>query len=157
MKYLILLLLVTLTSCGGTNQTTYNRPTPKEIIYIGLDELDIQGVVVNILPIPEFLKESRNFDNTSLDAFIIGSGDRYLLRIDKLTPSKTITVIAHELIHLTQLRSGKLKVISGNTVEWEGVTYENISRVTYERRPWEREAFTKGRDLEFKIIEKLNR
>lgn len=128
-----------------------------DIVNIGLAEMGIQNVAVFIRPIPPKLKEHHRRHNVSLDGFITGGGNRYIIWVDKLSIFRTITVLSHELIHLEQYRTKKIVYLGGQTVMWNGRKYRNILSIPYYERPWEIEAHKRGRILRAKIIEKLKR
>lgn len=51
------------------------------------------------------------------------------------------TELCHEMIHLSQYESGRLRR-SGNTLIWDGRMYDDNS-TPYLERPWELDAFNK--------------
>ena len=51
-----------------------------------------------------------------------------------------ITTILHEMVHVMQYATGKMKDLNnqGSTVYWRGYNYSNYE---YRRQPWERQAY----------------
>ena len=56
-------------------------------------------------------------------------------------------LVSHELCHLEQIRSGKLKMFTNGSVIWEGVEYQAVPiqhTKKYIEQPWEKEATEAG-------------
>jgi hypothetical protein len=119
------------------------------IIAIGLDELEIKGVNVYLRPISIV-----NTDNTTvLKAHIIaGDNNQYLIEIDKSDRGDILNSVSHELIHLKQLRDGRLKV-TADYILWNNDTITNPP--SYFDREWEIEAKDLGDKLRIKIKNRL--
>ena len=58
----------------------------------------------------------------------------------KLKDDDFITTILHEMVHVMQYATGKMKDLNnqGSTVYWRGYNYSNYE---YRRQPWERQAY----------------
>ena len=126
-----------------------------EIVLVGLNELGVDSISVDIREITEEAKAQ--FDiNTELRAHIIGRGDRYVIWIDDMSRYEAITVLSHELIHLLQYQSGEI-ILEKDFVVWKGkqYTYNEVQNIDYRERPWEKDAFSKDRQLKFKLEEAL--
>lgn len=81
----------------------------------------------------------------------------YLLTINffKLNNcARPVEVIGHELLHILQLRHGRLQLLKDH-VSWEGKLYSNEQvKLTYPSNPWEKEAYHLQGDMA-KIISKV--
>jgi hypothetical protein len=118
---------------------------------VGLDILDIKMVTIFIRP----LSIKNNDENIDYKAHIIagktnqGLFKQYLIEIDKNNKRDIISTISHELIHLKQYKSNRLKMTEEYVV-WENDTLmDNVP--DYFDRPWEIEAEKEGKALEKKI------
>lgn len=118
------------------------------IASIGLSELNIEGVTL----IFRSLEGNNEIDNHHLLAYIIGEQNQYVIYISELNKFEAIDIISHELIHLEQIRNERLIKRNGYSI-WDGTEYSND--IEYSRRPWEVDAFNRGRDLDNKIKEIL--
>jgi len=116
------------------------------ILKVGMSQFQMEGMMVNILPLSENAKSQFDGD---LSAHLRYFDERFYLFIDSMEKSQAITVISHEIIHMDQYLKEDL-VFDGENVFWLGRSY-NLSSTTYDVRPWEREAFTRESDLDQKI------
>lgn len=121
------------------------------IIKVGLKELNIEGISVLVRPIPEKLLKSYQDLGMELKGAVVGSGNQYVLSIDKLSRKMTILVIAHELLHIKQYHTGDLVVQEG--VFYKGINYS--FELEYHKRPWELDAFEGDQRLADKIADIL--
>jgi hypothetical protein len=138
------------------------HPSYDDIVYSGLEGLAIENVGVVITGMDK--GEQRRFEelhNVSLDAYIIPSENnnkniftrnQYLIVLSTdLSLRNAIKVISHELIHLQQLNSGRLRY-EGVTAFWEGSRFaKDANLIPYRSRPWENEAFALD-DLLYDLI-----
>jgi predicted metallopeptidase len=125
------------------------------VVSIGLDVLNIKNNYVTIRDVPEQIIESfKKQNDMDLGASIIGANDQYIIYINELSRTTSTKIMAHELIHLEQYDSGRLRVIGSGVVIWEGKEM-NVLDMSYNERPWEKEAFRRQDDLEKKLLEKL--
>lgn len=125
------------------------------VVSIGLDILNIKDNYVTIRNVPEQIVESfKKQNDTDLGASIIGANDQYIIYINEMSRTNSTKIISHELIHLQQYNSGRLRVIGSGVVMWEGKEII-VLNIPYNDRPWEREAFKRQDDLEKKLLEKL--
>jgi hypothetical protein len=162
-KYIGAMLITIMLSCVGDSdkhkQEVYpvsKRITNRDIINAGLDELGYDHAFVMVRPLPHKFKEAAKKDGKYRAAFIIGGQGTYLLFLDTEIPSYLrYKVIAHELIHLEQLQTKRLKILGTTYVEWEGVLIPDITEIPYNRRGWEIEAKELSVDLERKIRKRL--
>lgn len=137
------------TSSSVVNKTEYSYLD--SIVYFGLNELDIDSIYVVIREIEPSVQN--NFDtNITLKAHILGKDSQYMMWVDKMSRSESITVISHELIHLKQYYTKKL-IIEDNYIIWNDdvYTYDEISNMDYYHREWELEAFREERKLDSKL------
>lgn len=130
------------------NQTS--RSYLDTIVSIGLDEMEISGVKLYVMNLDESFKNnpSRGTGDMDLKATVFNYGKDYILYIDESVGKReSIEIITHELIHLNQYISGDLKIISkSGTVLWKGEVIETLN-TDYGSRPWEIDAFSRGRKL----------
>jgi predicted metallopeptidase len=125
------------------------------VVSIGLDVLNIKDNYVTIRDVPERIVESfKNQNDMDLGASIIGTNDQYIIYINNMSRTTSTKIISHELIHLEQYDSNRLRVIGNGVVIWEGKEI-NVLDIPYNDRPWEKEAFKRQDDLEKKLLEKL--
>ena len=130
-----------------TNVTEYEYYDT--IIHVGLQELGLEGIDIRVSPLSETARQNFQSAGGDLYAHIRESDGKYFLFILPTSKSQSITIIAHELIHLTQYHSKKLTYSDG-VVTWEGRPY-GVDEVSYNIRPWEEEAFQLEGELSNKI------
>lgn len=121
------------------------------IIYVGLNELNIDSTAVTIKPIIQTAQEQFESDGT-LEANIIGKDRQYVIFLGNMSRDKAIKVLSHELIHLQQYATRKL-ILQNYGVIWNGDNmpeYE-LSYIKYNDRPWEVEASYEQKSLDLKI------
>lgn len=117
------------------------------IASVGLDELGLKGIKLLIYPLTETAKD--NF-NGELKAHIRYHEGIYYLFIEEMSREKCITVVSHELIHITQYHTGTLDYIGAGNVLWQGELY-SVEQLEYETRPWETDAYAKESELSTKV------
>ena len=123
------------------------------IVMVGLDKLGIGGYSVQIRPQEKSIQIDDEF---STEAFILGNEYQSVIYTkESLGRGTAIKILAHELIHLEQYRSGKIKRIGNGSIEWNGELIEDVTTIPYGDREWEKEAFSKGRELEKEIRKEL--
>jgi len=132
---------------------TTKVPYLDTIVKVGLAQLKIKGVtvIINTLPL-DFKTKFKDENNLDLQAFITGKGNQYSLWIGENTREGNISIISHELIHLTQYYQNRFKELNDRVI-YNGDTLVDIP--PYKERPWEIEAFTKGPILAKQINEIL--
>lgn len=147
---LIITLLTTLL-CSFNNPILIVNKTKKQVlteaVKIGLDELNIKPTVVYI----------RQLEHSSdKNAYVIGSGKggNYVIYIKNKSLRQSITLIAHELIHIAQEEKGELHY-NHTTITHKNKTYNVNKLPRYKSRPWEIEAFKNEKELAKKIRETL--
>jgi predicted metallopeptidase len=121
------------------------------VVYVGLDELGMDSIVVIIRPITEEVKQQFDSEGT-LKAHILGKDRQYIIFLDEMGRDESIKVLSHELIHLRQYTTQKL-ILHKNEVVWDGqiISEHEVNEIEYGKRPWEIEAFVEQRQLEDKI------
>lgn len=120
---------------------------------VGMDKLGINGYSVQIRP---QIKTRKIDDEFTTEAFIVGNEyNSVIYTKESLGRETAIKIFAHELIHLQQYRSGKIKLIGNKGIEWGGEIIEDVSLIPYNEREWEIEAFKEGKELEKQIREIL--
>jgi hypothetical protein len=125
------------------------------IIYTGVKSLEIKDLIIVIKPLSKDNIENSSFDdNLELKAHIQGMNNTYIIWINpNESRNSYIEIISHELIHLKQYYTKELMIINNN-IYWKNEKI-NIDDYTYEKRPWEVEAFSNQKELEKKMIEIL--
>jgi hypothetical protein len=135
------------------NNEVYNRTENTfldTITLAGLHSLNIKNTAVLIAPL-------RTIDiqqDLELKGYIIQSNNGFIIFIKRVGRRESIEIIAHELIHLEQLKSKRL-VNQDSTLIFEGTQYDIRNIPEYSIRPWEIEAFKRQSQVESKIIEVL--
>jgi hypothetical protein len=131
-----------------------NNKEIENIIYVGLDVLDVNYVNVNIIYIPK-IYESFVKDNIiyRFDAIITNDLDNnYTIYINKnINNNEILLTLSHELIHLAQYHHNYLKVIK----EYSIFIYKNIiyhNNIDYYKRPWEIEAYENQEYVKSRIL-----
>jgi len=108
------------------------------IVESGLQLLKIDTVTIIIKNI-EKTTENVSGEELDLKAYIKkGTNNIYYIFIGDYNKSESIIILSHELIHLKQYYDKKL--IVSDVCVWENDTID-IFNITYEQRPWEKEAF----------------
>jgi hypothetical protein len=121
------------------------------IVHSGLQSLKIDSVIVVIEPLIN--NEKLLPGDLDTKAYIKGEKYSYLIFIGNFSRTDNILTLSHELIHLKQYYNNEL-IINGNMQIWKGDTI-NISNISYEKRPWEIDAFSKQKQLELDMIKIL--
>lgn len=115
------------------------------IVQVGLDQLGIEGETVMVRNKLETKDLGNDYES---EAYIIyNQGQSIIFIKPNVSRTKAIQVIAHELVHLDQYRTERLKVLNLGLVCWENDTID-LLEVPYNERPWEEEAFNYGPLLE---------
>ena len=81
---------------------------------------------------------------------------------DCLSPKEIIKPIVHELIHINQVHTGRLKAMRDGTYIWEGRQYKNTDPNTltpeqYQNLPWEQDVSNNVDKVMLDIINSTNR
>lgn len=119
------------------------------LILVGLDELKIKNTIVFV----RHLTVESDDDEFILKAHIVAGYNRqFLIEIEHSDRSDITESVAHELIHLHQMYTGKLRV-THDYVLWKGDTLRNLPE--YSDREWEQEAVGLGKILELRMNKKL--
>jgi len=121
------------------------KPYLDTIVQVGLDQLGIKNQVVMLR---DKVKSKDLGNDYESEAYIIYSeGQSIIFLKPNISRFKAIEVISHELVHLDQYRTDRLKVLNLGLVCWENDTID-LLEVPYNKRPWEMEAFNYGPLLE---------
>jgi predicted metallopeptidase len=119
------------------------------ILAVGMDGVGLNGVTVVINDMSDAAKKQFNGE---LKAHIRLHNGIYYLFVGALNKSEAIEVLSHEIIHILQYESGELVYENGEVV-WQNEVY--TLEEEYERRPWEREAFSRQSVVESIILDRL--
>ena len=130
-----------------TNSTEYDYYDT--IIHVGLQELGLEGIDISVSVLSETARQNFREAGGDLYAHIRENNGKYYLFILPSSKSQSITIIAHELIHLTQYHTKKLRY-QNETINWQGQDY-GVDEISYNIRPWEEEAFQQEGELSNKI------
>jgi predicted metallopeptidase len=131
-------------------RNTAERSYLDTIAQVGLDKLELEGITILVEP----LKKDMKIGDFDVEAYIVGNNKQYIIFMKPMSRDKSIEVMAHELIHLFQTERGQLQKRSDYIV-WEGDTIKNPGELSYDERPWEKQAFIYGRALEKEIRKEL--
>lgn len=98
-------------------------------------------IVINIRPVRGLAKTAGVYGDC------MDEEDReFTIRIDTTLPVKDmVTTLLHEMVHVQQYVSGRLKHRWSDEVVFEKVVYN--SNMDYDSRPWEIEAWEKEKQL----------
>jgi hypothetical protein len=107
------------------------------LVQAGLISLGVDSVSVLIRPMVQTSVQDKN-GTLELFAYIKGNRNQFSLYVLELNRRDAIEVIAHELIHLDQYRTGRLSS-HGDSAEWLGLKMR-VNDIPYEEREWEVEA-----------------
>lgn len=130
---------------NGTNKTYIDT-----IIHVGLNYLELEGVVVNIRPLT-----IDDRDDIEIKAHVVYDGaNSYIIEVSNLNRVEMVEVLSHELIHITQFYSGRLGKTDVGVI-WNNklILYDNIP--PYEEREWEILANGFGMELSKRINKQL--
>lgn len=130
-----------------------NDSNVEDIIYIGMDLLDIDSTTVNLFNLPEFLKYNKiNNEIFIINALIYKNFDNtYTIYINDSSPKNELNLyLSHELIHLNQYYNNRLNILFGGIIKFDSLHYI-VKNVNYLERPWEMEAFEKQDSLLYEI------
>lgn len=118
------------------------------IVYVGLDQMHIDGVRVVIRP----LIKPKSSEDMTFKAHIVATDYNYIIFTGSYPRAEALTVLTHELIHLHQYHTGRL-VVKDNKITWQGDTSDMDTwlSVSYSNRPWEQEAFKEQGELRDKV------
>lgn len=137
---------ITINSTNIVINTT-NETYLDTIVLVGLNEIGITGITVNIAPMNDQIR--KRLTDMDYQALVAGENGFYTLFVVELDRNRYITVISHELTHLKQYQTKRL-IINNNVPFWEGKEFE-VRGVEYSDRPWEYEAFSNQPELGNKI------
>ena len=123
---------------------------------VGMNELGMKGVRVLIQPMQDRIRDKfEESEGIELKAYVAEWMDGYTLCINgDLGRVQAIDVIAHEIIHLEQYYNQDLIVGDGPVVLWMAERYDVLG-IPYAERPWERDAFSRQKDLASKMRARL--
>jgi hypothetical protein len=123
------------------------------IVQVGLKSLGVDTAYVNIRPMPKEMAQTAHEPNAELKAALVAGplGSRqYTIYVTNLRRYEAIRWLAHELIHLEQYQTGRLRFENGHAI-YEGRNYGYPEALRYEERPWEAEAIHRSRVLQRSI------
>jgi regulatory protein YycI of two-component signal transduction system YycFG len=121
-----------------------------DIIHVGLKLLDIKGTRIIISNIPTDYTPPDNVTGTVHGFIRYYAGDYYGIYIAKADEIESINILSHELIHLHQYYSKRLKQGRKYYI-WKNDTLYKPLKYSYTEKPWEIEAREIGDMLNFSI------
>lgn len=132
-----------------------NNDYIESIVIVGLHELKIDSVTVNLYYLPTNFKnivtDNKIFVVNALILENVENNYSIFVNNDSEKSEKLIEYIAHELIHLEQFNSKRLVVYDNlNVIRFDNKLYFTLE-TNYESRPWENEAFAKQDELKNRI------
>ena len=75
---------------------------------------------------------------------------------NKLTSTEIIEVLVHELIHLNQIKTGRLSSTSNGRYIWNKRQYTLNPNIDYDTLPWERDVVAKQKHILKQTLEYLS-
>lgn len=114
------------------------------VISVGLSQQNLTNLLIEIKRIPDERRGDLG-EGIEVKAYVSTSGTQFIIYTDNLKHRESISIMAHELIHIKQYASNELKLIGGFPW-WKGEMY-SLMAVRYEDRPWEIEAVEQAKDL----------
>lgn len=132
----------------ATNKTSYDMETVCKLILTQIFNINDISLIIST---NDKLVKRFDKDNIEMQAILQGYPDikQYCLYL-RSTATDLLTIICHEMIHLSQYYRGDLRVV-GTTFKWKGQDY---NKIPYNDRPWEKEAFGNQSKIE-KQVKKL--
>lgn len=150
-----LFILLAALSFGSYDTKIYNRTNYDiSVINQSLEFMDIGNFTVYIDYMPE-LKHRPDVSviSDNMNGFVISvTKNTYRIFIKKGLDNYK-SVLIHELIHIYQMEKGRLKYDSEGFVYWLGKKY-NPNKIRHKKRPWEKDAFEKQKNLVFYLKQK---
>jgi hypothetical protein len=131
-----------------------STPHLDTVAHLMMEDLNLQNVEIVILDVSDNAR-STIFSGKNVNGFVVERFDGVLQVFIYPFESrlKTYQTLAHELVHVSQLANGRLKIINASIGIWEGDTV-NVSSIEYSDRKWEQEAFNKQSIL-FKNVREI--
>lgn len=138
----MLLLVLSFFTVIDTLTVIDNTKTPyiTEITSAGAYIMGVEPTTIYILPLTKNIKTifEKKYYNKLRGHVVKNTDDTFVIYVDiSLTIEDLITVISHEMVHVKQLQTGRLKYINGKIL-WEGKPA--TLKVDYNKRLWEKEA-----------------
>ena len=129
-------------------KTKYNMTTICKLILVEI--LGIKDVELTVTSNDNQIKlfDTKDFE---LQAMLLGNPNlkKYTLLIrSNVSSSSTLSIICHEMWHLSQMHKGQLQII-GRDFRWKGKSYPGST--PYFERPWEKEALKEQSEIENKV------
>ena len=124
------------------------------IVHVASYLLNQHGNLIDLYPLNDSMvtKLGNNFE---LKSYIVGKKQSYKIYINvNLTRREYVNLILHELIHLSQIELGKLRILTNNTIIWNDVII-NPNLIDYEKRPWEIDCFKQQYEIYPLLIQDL--
>lgn len=120
------------------------------ITYIGLNLLNIKGTRIVISDLPRNYKPPSDTEGNVQGFIKYYGGNYYGIYIIKADVNQSITILAHEIVHLYQYHSKRLKQNSRYYI-WDNDTLYKPLKYRYMEKPWEIQAFQLGYLLDYGI------
>lgn len=111
-------------------------------------------MLINIFKMPSIFNNGLEYVIVAFIVKVPFKENMYtIFMVDKTHIESIKTALTHELVHLQQMESGRLKIIDNVGYIWLGGDTVKYSEVKYEDRPYEMEAYATSP----KILRKLNK
>jgi hypothetical protein len=123
-------------------------------LMVALNQATISGITVVIEELtPEVRDRFTQFGEVHLSAAVAGNGTQFMLFVDRFSHKGALIPISHEVIHIMQYHSGRLRTIPEYGVVWENdtISFDVLMNTGYRDRPWEMEAFNGENGLKERI------
>lgn len=135
----------------GTSNMISNKASVSyldTIAHVGLDILGIKNHVIVIRDQEDALSLGGDIET---QAWVVTQNSMSIIYIKpKLGRNESITTLAHEIIHIDQSRKGRFVRYQPPIILWDNVEYNGLE-IPYGERPWEVDAFKRGKELEKQI------
>jgi len=120
------------------------------LTHVMMEELGIHNVEIILHNVSDEVR-GNIFKGGVINGFVMQRHDGviWIFIYPFRTRYKTFEVLAHEMIHVSQIVEGRLNVIDNTTVIWQGNKIM-INDVEYHKREWETEAYANQTNLAIK-------
>jgi predicted metallopeptidase len=123
------------------------------ILSVGATKMGMSNIYIDVRELDP--KNRYTIEGVETMAHVYGTTNVFLLYTQNLSRKLSISVMAHELIHIWQMHTGKLMPGPKGSLIYDNKYYADGNNIPYDERPWEIEANEKARDLETQIRKEL--
>jgi hypothetical protein len=111
------------------------------LAHVMMTELKLENTEIILYDVTDAVR-SNIFKSEIVNGFVVERFDGILqvFVYPSKTRVKTFQILAHEIIHVSQVANKKLQVLNSSTAVWDSDTL-NIKEIEYMNRGWEIEAY----------------